>query len=852
MDRVGRVLLLVTIVCGALVVPGVAGAGPNDPTVLFGAYAKPTGGQSQQAALEDWEDAAQRQAAVVREYLTWNEDFPNSYHNWLAETGRVPMISLNTGGTNYDWADVAAAAPGSQLYNQIVAWAGRFREYGVPFYFTFDHEPEAASNNNMGSQQDYINAWRNVVNIFRAEGVDNATYLWITTAWAYGVGQNTRRYAPRWYPGDGWVDVLGADGYNWHDCRIPNNTNWRSLAQIINGFRQWATQQHPDKPLALPEYGTVEDSDSPNRKAQWYADARALFKQPGYEQFTAVLEFNGTGCEWAIDSSTQALNAFRAWGADVYYSAQGMPGSPSPVGITVDVSASPGSVTEPGGPVAFAISVTNQSPEHSVNLTALSDNRTGNLDGAGTCNVPTVIAGGGAYSCSHQVDVTGPAGSNYSVTVTAAGTSDGQAVSDTGSESVAIVGDVAGQVLFVVNNAASLTSGEIALRNRMTSLGYDVDTVTAATATAGNATGHAAVLVSASVSESAGSDKFRNVAQPVIIWKPWLYDSMDMSLTNGNNTTASNVTITDAAHPLAAGFSGSVTVVSPASLMARGTPGGDGHVVATVSGVAALFVYEAGDDLADGSAAAGCRIAYPLHTNTATALNANGWALFENALAWAVGGCAGAPPPPPPPPPPPGGEVLFVVANNGSLSGGDQAVVDRLEDAGHTVVVRGASTATTADAAGKALILISSNASTSGIGTKFRDVPQPIIIYKPFSYDAMEMTANDGGNATVTSINVTNATHPLAAGLNGNAQIVSASNRVATGSPSAGGTVVATASGTATLFVFESGDTLANGSPAPGCRIGFPAYHETPASYTANGWLLFDTAVAWSITGCGT
>jgi hypothetical protein len=808
----------------------------------------------QQASLEAWEDLAGREAAVVREYLTWNEDFPTPYHNWLATTGRVPMISLNTAGTNYDWADVAAAAPGSQLYNQLVDWARRFRDYDVPFYFTYDHEPEAASNNNMGSQQDYINAWRRVVDVFRAEGVDNATYLWITTAWAYGVGQNTRRYAPRWYPGDAWVDVLGADAYNWHDCADPNNTNWRSLAQVTAGFRQWAAQQHPDKPLTLPEYGTVEDSDFPNRKAQWYADAQALFKQPANEQFVAVLMFNAlrsVGCEWGIDSSPQTLTAFRTWGADVYYTAQGLPGSPSPVGISVDVSANPTSVSEPGGQVTFPISVTNMSDDHAVNLTGLSDNRTGNLDGAGTCNVPTVIPAGGAYNCSHQVAVNGSAGSNYSVTVTASGTSDGQAVSDQDTASVAIVGDASGQVLFVVNNAASLTSGETALRNRMTSLGYDVDTISAASANAGDAAGHGAVLISASVSEFAASDKFRNVSQPVIIWKPWLYDAMDMSAANGSNVTASAVAITDAAHPLAAGFSGSVTVVSPASLMARGTPGGDGHVVATVSGVAALFVYEAGDDLADGSAAPGCRIAYPLHTNTATALNANGWALFENALAWAVAGCAGAPPPPPPPPPP-GGEVLFVVANNGSLSGGDQAVVDRLEDTGHTVVIRGASAATTADAAGKALIVISSNASTSGVGTKFRDVPQPVIIYKPFSYDAMEMTANDGGNATVTSINVTNAAHPLAAGLNGNTQIVSPSNRVATGSPSAGGTVVATASGTATLFVFEPGDTLANGSPAPGCRIGFPAYHETPASYNANGWLLFDTAVEWSIAGCGT
>ena len=169
MRRAIRLGVAVAVLASIAVTSSVAVAGPNDPTVLFGAYAQPVG-VSQQVALENWEATAGRRAEVVREYLTWDEDFPTAYHDWLAAGGRVPMISLNTRGNNsYDWADVAAARPGDRLYDEIVEWAGRFREYAVPFYFTFHHEPETSGNTSYGTNEDFIAAWRNVIGIFPFE-----------------------------------------------------------------------------------------------------------------------------------------------------------------------------------------------------------------------------------------------------------------------------------------------------------------------------------------------------------------------------------------------------------------------------------------------------------------------------------------------------------------------------------------------------------------------------------------------------------------------------------------------------------------------------------------------------------
>jgi hypothetical protein len=196
------------------------------------------------------------------------------------------------------------------------------------------------------------------------------------------------------------------------------------------------------------------------------------------------------------------------------------------------------------------------------------------------------------------------------------------------------------------------------------------------------------------------------------------------------------------------------------------------------------------------------------------------------------------------------GEVLFVVGDVGSLSVGEAAVLSRVESLGFSVVVESGASVVTGDAGGKALVLVSSNVSEGAVGSKFTSVVEPVIIWKPWLYDAMEMSGTNGSNRGVTAVDVVDPLHPLAAGFSGLTTILSPGSRVSVGTPSAGGTVVATAAGEPTLFVFAPGDVLDNGQPAPGCRIGYPAFHVTPPNYTSNGWALFDNAVAWAVAGC--
>ncbi len=65
--------------------------------------------------------------------------------------------------------------------------------------------------------------------------------------------------------------------------------------------------------------------------------------------------------------------------------------------------------------------------------------------------------------------------------------------------------------------------------------------------------------------------------------------------------------------------------------------------------------------------------------------------------------------------------ALLVVGST-TLGTGDAAVRDRLVAGGFVPVVRTGSGATTADAAGKALVVVSSTVTSGDVNTKFRTV----------------------------------------------------------------------------------------------------------------------------------
>jgi hypothetical protein len=303
-----------------------AAAGP----IQFGAAQAAAGGASKIEAIQALEAVAGRQLAVMRVYDSWDSAFPDATATWLKTTGHTMFLSIKTkrnNGKAVRWADIAAAKQGDALYADMVRWADAIKAYGVPLYLSFNHEPETSVSHPSGAPAEYVLAWRAFVDLFRDRGVDNAHFAWTTAVRNYSAPQSSAKYAPRFYPGDDWVDFLAIDAYNMY-CLTKNGTfsrPWRSLEELLAPFMLFAAG-HPDPGLLVAEFGTPEDPANPQRKADWILQARQLFQQQAYTRFRAVsywnqLSHNFAGCDFRVTSSAAARNAFTAMAKDPYYSA---------------------------------------------------------------------------------------------------------------------------------------------------------------------------------------------------------------------------------------------------------------------------------------------------------------------------------------------------------------------------------------------------------------------------------------------------------------------------------------------------------------------------------------------------
>jgi hypothetical protein len=237
-------------------------------------------------------------------------------HTYSFFSGSVPqaqMLTVSAGGT--PWRQVAAAAPGSTLYNQIVTWAQTIKARGGKIMVAYNHEPEGHDRLTLGTPADFINAYRHVETIFDQQGATNVMWTWQMTANAFAVNPSSDQYAAKWYPGDQWVDNVGADAYNWMGCGSSGGNNYRELQQIGDPVLAFARAH--GKLASFPEFA----SEANGNRTQWLANAHQYFVQNG-NILTAAFYFNrpptvaaNAACKWPLTTSAE-YGALRAMAQD--------------------------------------------------------------------------------------------------------------------------------------------------------------------------------------------------------------------------------------------------------------------------------------------------------------------------------------------------------------------------------------------------------------------------------------------------------------------------------------------------------------------------------------------------------
>ena len=198
----------------------------------------------------------------------------------------------------------------------------------------------------------------------------------------------------------------------------------------------------------------------------------------------------------------------------------------------------------------------------------------------------------------------------------------------------------------LVAGSTNLGSGDNWVKNRLEILGFQVTVKDDNYVSSSDANGMGLVLISSTVNSGSVGSKFTSVTVPVIVWESYVLDDMKMTGPTagsdyGQNGNYNSLSITDSSHPLSAGLSGTVQVLTTSNSMRWGWTTASGVAkAAKIAGQSSrygIFGFDTNVSMYGGFKAPARRVSLFLDDNTATSLTANGVKLFDAAVAWASG-----------------------------------------------------------------------------------------------------------------------------------------------------------------------------------------------------------------------
>jgi len=216
----------------------------------------------------------------ITKFNNFNDHTVNPFIRWNAQTG--------WGNTDpvYKGINTKTINQGS-LDAYIHQYAKDVKAYGKPIFinpicgefngnYAYNCSPLADTNL---TKQDFISAWQRIVNIFNQEGVTNVAWVWNPntfppppTNWGFDTDLTS------YYPGDNYVDWVGADHYDY-------------------GSPSWMDPQYNfavahNKPFFLGEWGVRHSASNltPVQAEKWLNDMFTYFES--HPKIKAILYFN--------------------------------------------------------------------------------------------------------------------------------------------------------------------------------------------------------------------------------------------------------------------------------------------------------------------------------------------------------------------------------------------------------------------------------------------------------------------------------------------------------------------------------------------------------------------------------
>ena len=278
-------------------------------TLKVGAYV--TGGTV--AALETFETLVGRKQDFFVFFKAFTESWNAALCQSLIDRGTIPILTCQPDGYYLD--DITDGLMDAYIAARIAeiktvdgsVWLRLMHEMNGTWY-------DWGWGKSDNTPTKYIAAWKYIVDKFRVASVTNVEWLFCPNHNGKDLDAGNDWGAnsiPAYYPGSGYVDILGLDGYN------LATENWRSFRGIFDStYRGSAydvmTALHPTADLHIVETASVETALSAGIKASWIADFynRAAYSG-NYPRIKGICWFNQTTSAYKVDSTAGALAAFK-------------------------------------------------------------------------------------------------------------------------------------------------------------------------------------------------------------------------------------------------------------------------------------------------------------------------------------------------------------------------------------------------------------------------------------------------------------------------------------------------------------------------------------------------------------
>ncbi len=231
---------------------------------------------------------------LVSYYNAWGESFNGAFASHAARLGAIPFVQLEPWHTS-----LASVADGGQD-GYVVALASEVRAYKRPVIMGFGHEMNGdwyPWGYRHTAPATFIAAWRHIVQVFRAQGAGNVTWLWtVNVAGDSRPGRNASTDSVgSWWPGASYVTWIGIDGYYYRSAQQFSSLFGPTVAAV----RHLTT-----KPVLI-----AETSVSP--AAGQAAKIGELFAGVVRDRLLGLVWFDAKGSEdWRLQT-VSALTAFR-------------------------------------------------------------------------------------------------------------------------------------------------------------------------------------------------------------------------------------------------------------------------------------------------------------------------------------------------------------------------------------------------------------------------------------------------------------------------------------------------------------------------------------------------------------